>query len=319
MNPHAKDLTGIRFPVLDHGHVILLDVMGSDRDVLDAARTSYLSNKDREVPQSEVLGPDDVRLLRYLVRNRHTSPLESCTLKFHVKLPIFVERQWARHRTAGWNEVSARYSELPEEYYVPEHEDIQPQSGANKQGRSDTDSIPPGIKDDMVARLRSGMKSAFADYHKFLGEGVSREVSRVGLPLATYTEKVWWINLHNLLHFLSLRMDSHAQKEIRVYADVIGNEVVSRLFPVTWQAFLDYRLNALSLSAQDAQLLSDINRGVWNTLRHHLSVYGYVTLASVSPGVAPPFAVTKVSREGEEFAAKLSRLGVEPIWYKVKN
>lgn len=240
-----NELIGQKFEVLDHGHVILMDYMGSDQDIVQAARTSYQKGTR---PIS-----DGRTLIRYLIRHHHSTPLESAIIKLHVKLPIFVERQWARHRTAGWSEVSARYSELPEETYIPKPEDVCQQSTSNKQGGGET------VDWDTASDFRFGCakvsRASFEHYHRDLESGVSREQARINLPLSTYTEKVWWMNLHNLLHFLKLRMDSHAQKEIRDYANVIGNEIVRPLFPLVWEAFEDYRLGAVTLSRLDVAML----------------------------------------------------------------
>jgi thymidylate synthase (FAD) len=238
------------FPILDHGFIRVLDWMGSDDDILEAARTTH--KKTNQVQ-------DDRALLRFLFRHRHSSPFECSVLKLHVKLPIFVERQWARHRTAGWNEISARYCELPEEFYIPEAEDIGEQSKSNRQGRSKQ-------SDEQVAKYfqdstRAACEDAFDVYHTALDADIARELARIGLPLGTYTEKVWWINLKNLLDFLHLRMDSHAQWEIRQYANVIGEEIVAKLFPWTWEAFLDYRFNAMTLSAQDIKVIQCLLQG----------------------------------------------------------
>lgn len=235
-----SDLIGKKFPVLNHGHVVLVDVMGNDGAIVDAARTCYQKGTR---PVS-----DDRTLLRFLMRHRHTSPFESCSIKFHIKLPIFVERQWARHRTAGWNEVSARYSELPEETYVPTPESVCVQSATNRQGRGDT---MEEYAEEFIRHSNEHAAKSFEVYHADLKQEVARELARINLPLSTYTEKVWWTNLHNLLHFLALRMDSHAQKEIRDYATVIGERIVKPLFPITYEAFEDYRLGAVMLTRLD--------------------------------------------------------------------
>ena len=272
MQPELHDQ---KFPVLDHGHVVLIDCMGSDTDITSAARTSYQKGTKKI--------SDDRNLIRYLMRNRHTSPFESCVVKFHVKLPIFVERQWARHRTAGWNEVSARYSELPEEYYIPRTEDVCAQSKINKQGRDEP--IDPANADAFRAHTTDACRQAFDVYHTSLECDIARELARISLPLGTYTEKVWWINLKNLLDFLGLRMDSHAQWEIRQYANVIG-EIVAKLFPFTWEAFVDYRLDAMTLSGPEVKHLYSL-----------LSGKGVVSKALSD-------------REAKEFKAKLERLGL---------
>lgn len=270
-----NSVIGHKFNVLDHGHIVLMDHMGSDEDILQAARTCYQKGTKKV--------NDDRNLIRYLMRNRHTSPFESAVLKFHVKLPIFVERQWARHRTAGWNEVSARYSELPEEYYIPRTEDVCAQSKINKQGRDEP--IDPANADAFRAHTTDVCRQAFDVYHTSLSCDIARELARISLPLGTYTEKVWWINLKNLLDFLSLRMDSHAQWEIRQYANVIG-EIVADLFPLTWEAFVDYRLDAMTLSGPEVQELKQL-LAAQTRIQIRLS-----------------------DREKKEFEAKLKRLGI---------
>jgi thymidylate synthase (FAD) len=231
-------------PVLDHGFVRLVDVMGSDEDIEAAARISYQKGT-RKV--SETRG-----LIRYLVSHRHTSPLEMVELKLHVKLPIFVERQWVRHRMASLNEISARYSELPEEYYVPDMQDVCYQSTDNKQGRAGQvdEDIAKGFQDAVIETGRE----AFQAYRASLELGIARETARIGLPLGTYTEKIWKIDGHNLLHFLSLRMDPHAQKEIREYAYVVG-EIIRDWLPLVWEAFVDYRLEAVTFSRMEMVVL----------------------------------------------------------------
>lgn len=245
MSDIVSELKGKAFPVLDDGFVRLVDVMGDDAAIVQAARTSYQNGTKRV--------SEDRDLLRYLMRNQHSSPFESCQIKLFVRLPIFVERQWARHRTAGWNEVSGRYSELPEEFYVPDACNVKAQSQTNKQGRGE--ELPSDVVDDFVVDCETNGEAVFEDYRKHLSAGVSREIARINLPLSTYTEKVWWINLHNIFHFLGLRMDSHAQLEIRQYATTIGEQIVAPLFPIAWQAFLDYRFNATSLSALEQRAI----------------------------------------------------------------
>ena len=228
---------GEKYPVLDHGHVIYVDHMGDDMDIVDAARVSY-DGKGKS---------SDRDLLRYLMRNRHTSPFEMCEIKIIVKCPIFVARQWVRHRTASMNEVSARYTQLPKENYLPKHEDINIQSTDNKQGRGQ----------GKVAAQDEFYFSAldtYDVYERLLDQGVARELSRAVLPLSTYTEFVWKINLHNLMHFLNLRLDQHAQYEIRVYAEAI-KELAMRLWPVTMEAFFDYMRDGVHLSRFEKDLL----------------------------------------------------------------
>jgi thymidylate synthase (FAD) len=240
MTDKLKELKGKTFRILDHGHLVLMDVMGSDQDIVQAARTSY--------QQGTKSVSDDRTLLRFLMRHNHATPFEMAQLKFHVKLPIFVERQWIRHRASSTNEMSARYSELPEEYYVPDASVVGIQSQFNKQGRgAAADEL---IASQFLDRVQGSCKSAFIGYGNSLRDDIARELARIELPLGTYTEKVWSADLRNLLHFLGLRMDSHAQWEIRQYANVIG-QIVKELFPLTWEAFEDYRLGATSFSRID--------------------------------------------------------------------
>ena len=240
-----KHMTNTKHKVLDHGHVMLLDSMGCDSDIVAAARTSYQKGTKAT--------SDDRTLLRYLFRMRHSTPFECCQLKFHIKLPIFVERHWARHRTAGWSEVSARYSELPEEFHIPEEHCVCEQSATNKQCSGEP--VDATLAREFQTCSTTQSQTAFESYRKHLEQGISRETARINLPLSTYTEKVWWINLHNLLHFLGLRMDSHAQSAIRQYATTIGEQIVKPLFPLVWEAFLDYRFNAMTLSRLEQNAL----------------------------------------------------------------
>lgn len=243
-SPGAESLMFVRHPVLDHGHVTLIDYMGTDEAIEQAARISF---------NSEGRTPDDTRnLLRYMFRHRHTSPTEQCHLRLHVKLPIFVERQWARHRTAKWNEASARYQKLPEEAYMPEADQVCYQSTENKQGRAGR--VEMQYNDWFRDTLDSSNKEAFGVYQQAAQDGVALETARLSLPVNTYTEKIWCMDLHNLFHFLSLRMDSHAQWEIRQYANVIG-EIVKAWAPISYQAFMDYDFNARRFSAIELDAL----------------------------------------------------------------
>lgn len=236
-------------PVLDHGFVRVVDYMGDDAAVVQAARVSY-GRGTRKVSE-------DRGLIRYLLRHWHTTPFEMCEIKLHVKLPIFVARQWIRHRTANVNEYSARYSILDREFYIPESGQIAPQSQLNKQGRSAASSAEAA--EAVRAVLREDSERAYSHYLWMLNEetgeehdperaGVARELARIGLGLNTYTQWYWKVDLHNLLRFLRLRADSHAQYEIRVYADAIL-DIVKQWVPMTHEAFLEYQMGAFSLSA----------------------------------------------------------------------
>jgi thymidylate synthase (FAD) len=236
----------VRHPILDHGHVTLIDYMGTDEAIEQAARISF---------NSEGRTPDDTRnLLRYMFRHRHTSPTEQCQLRLHVKLPIFVERQWARHRTAKWNEASARYQKLPEEAYMPEADQVCYQSTENKQGRAGR--VEMQYNDWFRDTLTAANEEAFNVYQQAAEDGVALETARLALPVNTYTEKIWCLDLHNLFHFLSLRMDSHAQWEIRQYANIIGS-IVAAWAPISYQAFMDYEFDARRFSAIEMDALRE--------------------------------------------------------------
>jgi thymidylate synthase (FAD) len=194
------------------------------------------------------------------MRNRHTSPLEMVEFKFHVKLPIFVARQWIRHRTANVNEYSGRYSVMKEEFYIPTDEDIRFQAKDNKQGRSD-DQVPDDIKRKLVDTLNASQKQAYKQYSEFVDDGLAREIARINLPLSLYTEWYWKIDLHNLFHFLRLRLDKHAQKEIRDYAEIMAS-MVQTVCPIAYEAFEDYGLHSAYFSGPEMALLKDALSGV---------------------------------------------------------
>ncbi|MCB9683636.1 MAG: FAD-dependent thymidylate synthase [Alphaproteobacteria bacterium] len=249
-------------PVLDHGFVRVIDYMGDDAAIVQAARVSY----GRGTRNTR----DDRGLVRYLMRHRHTTPFEMCELKLHVKLPIFVARQWIRHRTANVNEYSARYSILDREFYLPRPEDLAIQSASNRQGRGDT--LDAERAAEVLALLRRDAMQVYDTYERLLndrGDGepvddgapqVARELARMDLTLNYYTQWYWKVDLHNLLHFLSLRMDPHAQLEIRVYGDIIG-ELVKAWVPMAWEAFEDYRLGAVTLSRAELDLVRQLIAG----------------------------------------------------------
>lgn len=238
--PAMEELLYTPLSCLDHGFVRAIDYMGDDAAIVQAARVSY-GKGTRAVSE-------DRALLRYLMRHRHTSPMEMCELKLHVKLPIFVARQWVRHRTASLNEISGRYSILDKEFYVPRPEDLAVQSKDNKQGRGD--ALTPETAAEVLRLLRRDAESAYGTYEDLLEDkGLARELARMNLPVSMYTQWYWKIDLHNLLHFLALRIDRHAQYEIRVYAEAIG-KILAAWVPLSWEAFQDYRLGAVTLSRQ---------------------------------------------------------------------
>ncbi len=247
--PALEEMLYKPLPVLDQGFVRVIDYMGDDGAVVQAARVSY-GRGTRQVSE-------DRGLLRYLMRHRHTTPFEMCEIKFHVKLPVFVARQWIRHRTASVNEYSARYSILNREFYMPAPDQLSTQSQDNRQGRGGV------LQGEEAARvldiLREDAARNYADYQEMLNEddegnvidpkrqGLARELARMNLPLSIYTEWYWKCDLHNLLHFLSLRADPHAQYEIRVYADAML-EALRAWVPLTAEAFEDYRMGGVHLS-----------------------------------------------------------------------
>ena len=236
------------FNVLDHGLIRVIDYMGTDQSIVDAARISY--------GKGTTLKSDDKGLINYLMRHHHTTPFEMCEIKLYIKCPIFVARQWMRHRTASINEYSARYSEVNDDLYIPKSDHVKAQHASNRQmsGVALSDVEIDCFLDD----LESGCKRQYTDYKIALnnGNGVSRETARIGLTLNTYTEFVWKIDLHNLLHFLMLRMDLHAQYEIRVYADAIA-EIIKAWCPLSYEAFEKYRLNSVTFSEYEFKEITD--------------------------------------------------------------
>jgi len=211
ISPAAEEMLDKEFRVLDKGFVRLIDYMGNDSRIVAAARVSY-GHGTKSVRE-------DQGLIDYLVRNQHLTPLEQVILTFHCKMPIFVARQWNRTRTARMNEVSARYSVLPEEFYIPEPDQVRAQSAKNKQGRDG--ELPESVVREFITYTSNVGIDEFAEYNSFLEDGVARELARINLPLSTYTEWYWQIDLRNLFNFLDLRLDGHAQYEIREYAKVL--------------------------------------------------------------------------------------------------
>jgi thymidylate synthase (FAD) len=247
--PALEELLYGAIPVLDHGFIRVIDYMGDDAAVVQAARVSY-GRGTRKVSE-------DAGLIRYLMRHRHSTPFEMCEIKLHVKLPVFVARQWIRHRTANVNEYSARYSILDREFYIPAPEHLAAQSSANRQGRGEV--LTGEEAAEVLAWLREDATRTHDRYRTMLNEdeqgnpldpsraGLARELARMNLTLNTYTQWYWKTDLHNLLHFLSLRADPHAQYEIRAYAEALF-PVMAAWVPLTWAAFRDYRLTAVTFS-----------------------------------------------------------------------
>lgn len=239
------EIIGKEFKCLDKGFVRLVDIMGGDESIVQAARVSY--------GRGTKTVSEDRNLIRYLMRHRHTSPFEMVEYKFHIKLPIFVARQWIRHRTANVNEYSGRYSVMPDEFYIPSPEDVRTQSKTNKQGRSD-EPIPEEIANEFIQDLQETQNLLYEKYNNYLSKEIARELARINLPLSTYTEWYWKIDLHNLFHFLELRLHPTAQYEIREYAKIIA-QIVKDTCPIAYQAFEDYRLNSVTFSAVELKIL----------------------------------------------------------------
>jgi thymidylate synthase (FAD) len=248
--PAADALIGVQRPVLSHGYVVLVDYMGGDAAIVQAARVSYGAGTKTI--------RDDRGLIRYLMRHRHTTPFEMVELKFLIRLPIYVARQMIRHRTANVNETSARYSIVPDQFDLPPLEDIREQSKRNRQGRGG--ALPPGVAEKFRSDLARVSADAYGSYQAALAAGVARETARLVLPLAYYTEWYWKTDLHNLLHFLSLRLDPHAQEEIRRYA-VEMNAIARAVAPVATEAFEEYQLEGLRLSRREQRAVRALLSG----------------------------------------------------------
>src|SRR3954452_24474368 len=244
-SPAAEEILGLYFPVLDHGFVALVDYLGTDEDIERAARVSYGYGTRK---QSVTRG-----LLRYLRRHKHTTPSEMVELKFHCCMPMFIARQWIRHRTASVNEYSGRYSLVPMLFYTPEEAQMQTQSKRNNQGRS-VQAVGRDLSDETQRRW-SAIRRASTDAYGWLTENqVARELARIDLPLSTYTQWYWKIDLHNLLHFLTLRVDAHAQWEIQEYGRVMAG-MLKRVAPLSYEAWIDYDVGGAHVSRGELESL----------------------------------------------------------------
>ena len=248
--PEADEVLDHAFPVLDKGFVRLVDYMGGDARVVQSARVSYGGG-------TKTLR-EDAGLINYLMRNAHTSPFEQVVLTFHMKLPIFVARQVIRHRTASLNEISGRYSVMKDEFYVPAPERVQAQSQVNKQGSGS--ALPEDVAATVRESLNAEQRAVYAQYEKFLELDVARELARVNLPLSLYTEWYWQIDLHNLFHFLRLRLDWHAQYEVRAYAEVMAM-LAQRVAPLCYAAFEEHVLHGRRLSRRELAAVRSALRG----------------------------------------------------------
>ena len=248
--------------VLDHGFIRVIDYMGDDSSIVQSARVSYGKGTKKI--------SNDKGLIKYLMRHRHSTPFEMCEIKFHIKLPIFIARQWIRHRTANVNEYSARYSILDKEFYIPSAENLAAQSAINNQGRGD--ALTDDEASNVIQILKKDAEQTYSNYETLFNEssegniidesksGIARELARMNLTLNTYTQWYWKIDLNNLLHFLALRADDHAQYEIRVYADAML-DIVKKWVPLTYEAFEDYRIGGTELSAKEVNLMRKLLKG----------------------------------------------------------
>jgi thymidylate synthase (FAD) len=250
-----ENILGLKFPLLDHGFIRVIDYMGSDSAVVQAARVSYGSGTKKL--------NEDRGLIRYLMRHYHTTPFEMCEIKFHIKAPIFVARQWLRHRTANVNEYSARYSLVEEEFYVPEEKWIGTQSSVNKQCRDQNEENEEmkNLQLKVKKIIKETSESQYDSYEEMLEKNIAREIARMSLTLNYYTEFYWKIDVHNLMHFIRLRADPHAQYEIRVYAEKML-EILGLWMPISHEAFLNYQKNSFILSEQMKNAIKNKLKGL---------------------------------------------------------
>ena len=264
VSPELEDILYHPFEVLDHGFVRVVDYMGNDSSVVQAARVSYGSGTKKINA--------DTALINYLIAHRHTTPLEMCEIKFHIKLPIFVARQWIRHRTASVNEYSARYSIMEDEFYIPKAQHLSAQSKINHQGRDETKVLNEQEQKMVLDILKKDSTNSYQNYLKMINqnekgevldqdkEGLARELARMNLPLNCYTQWYWKIDLHNLLHFLNLRADSHAQYEIRVYAEIML-DIVKKWVPHCYQAFIKNNKTGKNFSGPALEIIKKMLNG----------------------------------------------------------
>lgn len=298
--PELDALLGIAIPVLDDGFVRLIDYMGSDRSIVQAARVSYGAGTKKV--------HEDRGLIRYLMRNSHTTPLEMCEVKLHVRVPMDHWRQWIRHRTANVNEYSTRYSVAIDACQRTDLHEWRLQATGNRQGSDG--HLGPEEGASLTASELALQEHARQVYNERLAKGVAREQARKDLPLSTYTEAYWKVDLHNLFHFLALRADAHAQEEIRAYANAIGDQIVAKWCPIAWEAFLDYRVHALRLTRLEIEILTRLVSGGAEGDKEAIAV------AKSFDWLTPENGHWKKNREREEFEKKLVRLGRKAPWEK---
>lgn len=289
------EVLGTPFKVLDDGFVRVVDYMGSDESIVQAARVSYGKGTKKV--------SEDRGLIRYLLRHQHTTPFEMCEIKFHVRVPMDCWRQWIRHRTANVNEYSTRYSLAIDASQRAGESQWRKQSKDNKQGSEGFFDHEEGKKfSDQELYLQNLSRDV---YEERVNAGMAREQARKDLPLSTYTEAYWKVDLHNLLHFLWLRMDAHAQYEIRTYANVIGNEIVKRWVPFAWEAFQDYTINASSLSHIEIEIIKALHSNGKDAAIETARKFNLIPAAGQE---------IKSNRERNDIEAKLTNLGIEIPW-----
>jgi thymidylate synthase (FAD) len=289
-------ILGRAFPVLDDGFVRLVDYMGDDGAVVQAARVSYgIGTKKVQ---------EDRGLIRYLMRHQHSTPFEMCELKLHVRVPMDTWRQWIRHRTANVNEYSTRYSLAIDAAQRTAPGDWRTQATGNRQGSGD--KLPAEVGARLTQAETDLLRATRDAYEARIAAGVAREQARKDLPLSTYTEAYWKIDLQNLLHFLHLRMDDHAQEEIRAYAATIGHEIVAKWVPHVWEAFLDYRVKAVHLSGIEAEVMAALAEGQPERAREIAAARGL--LSTTADGRLAR------NRERAELEQKLRTLGLRAPW-----
>lgn len=288
-------ILGVPLRVLDDGFVRVVDYMGSDESIVQAARVSYGKGTKKV--------HEDRGLIRYLMRHRHTTPFEMCEIKLHVRVPMDAWRQWIRHRTANVNEYSTRYSVAIDAAQATPPDEWRLQAPGNRQGSA---GFVDAVAGETLTRQEADLhRTARRIYEERIAMGVAREQARKDLPLSTYTEAYWKIDLHNLFHFLSLRMDDHSQLEIRQYARLIGEQIVSKWCPAAWEAFLDYRVNAVSFSSIELEVLRAIASGAPQRACAIAEQHGWL-----EPGKSG----LKRNRERDELEAKLSQLNLSVPW-----
>ncbi len=293
-NTQLDTLRWQKMPVLDDGFVCLVDVMGDDAAIVQAARVSYGEGTKRV--------SDDRGLIRYLMRHRHTTPFEMAEIKLLVRVPMDCWRQWIRHRTANVNEYSTRYSLAIDAAQHTAPDAWRTQSTQNRQGSEGY--LSAEIGQELTSAENDYLNQTRALYEKRLEHGVAREQARKDLPLSTYTEAYWKVDLHNLFHFLALRMDSHAQYEIREYARTIGEKIVAPLFPLAWEAFIDYRVEATFLTRLDREVITRLMAHMRETGRAPASEEDFLAVQDVR------WANLQRCRERDECLEKLRTLGI---------